>query len=171
MLQGHSLGTIQVLFYAATNWEHDIKAVVQLSAIADLPWRSRYLQIQDEDKFRALSEAALKSLLHEGKERDVMALRMRRNRRHVEEPLTVGGHFLTYRAEASSSANETYWIKRVPRPILMVRDAGDTIITPFEPYAFLLSAATSPVLPGPQHTNSRCCQSPAGAKSRGPFFC
>jgi predicted alpha/beta-fold hydrolase len=37
VLQGHSLGTIQVLFYAATNWEHDIKAVVQLSAIADLP--------------------------------------------------------------------------------------------------------------------------------------
>jgi hypothetical protein len=54
-----------------------------------------------------------------------MALRMRRTGA-VEEPLT-GGHFLTYRAEASSSANGTYWIKRVPRPILMVRDAGDTI--------------------------------------------
>jgi pimeloyl-ACP methyl ester carboxylesterase len=140
VLQGHSLGTIQVLFYAATNWEHDIKAVVQLSAIADLPWRSRYLQIQDEDKFRALSDAALK-LLHEGKEREVMALRMRRTGAE-EEPLT-GEHFLTNRAEASSSANGTYWIKRVPRPILMVRDAGDTIITPFEPYV-LLSAATSP---------------------------
>ena len=77
VLQGHSLGTIQVLFYAATNWQHDIKAVIQLSAFGDLPWRSRYMQIQDEDKFRALSDAALESL-REGKEREVMALRMRR---------------------------------------------------------------------------------------------
>src|ERR1700736_1827643 len=139
VLQGHSLGTIQVLFYAAINWEHDIKAVVQLSAFGDLPWRSRYMQIQDEDKFRVLSEAALKSL-HEGKERDVMAVRMRRTGTE-EEPLT-GQHFLTYRTEASGT-DGPYWIKRVPRPILMVRDAGDTIIAPFEPYV-LLSAATSP---------------------------
>ena len=76
--QGHSLGTIQVLFYAATHWEHDIKAVVQLSVFGDLPWRICHLQIQDEDKFRALSEAALKAL-HDGKERDVMALRMAQN--------------------------------------------------------------------------------------------
>jgi pimeloyl-ACP methyl ester carboxylesterase len=139
VLQGHSLGAIQVLFYAATHWDRDIKAVIQLSTFADLPWRTRYLQIQDEDKFRALSEAALKSL-HDGKERDVMALRMRRTST-VEEPLT-GEHFLTYRAAASNSASGPYWIKRVPRPILLVRDAGDTISTPFEPYV-LLSAATS----------------------------
>jgi pimeloyl-ACP methyl ester carboxylesterase len=165
VLQGHSLGTIQVLFYAATNWEHDIKAVVQLSAIADLPWRSRYLQIQDEDKFRALSDAALKSL-HEGNERDVMALRMRRTGAEGE-PLT-GEHFLTYRAEASSSANGTYWIKRVPRPILMVRDAGDTIITPFEPYV-LLSAATSPgsLVPSIKFT---LLPDPAGPNPGGHFF-
>src|SRR5256885_8325312 len=58
-----------------------------------------------------------------------------------EEPLT-GQHFLTYRTEASSAADSTYWIKRVPRPILMLRDAGDATIAPFEPY-MLLSAATS----------------------------
>jgi hypothetical protein len=46
------------------------------------------------------------------------------------------------RSEASSAAGGTYSIKRIPRPILMVRDAGDAIIAPFEPYA-LLSAATS----------------------------
>src|SRR5262249_48019901 len=50
-------------------------------------------------------------------------------------------HFLTYRSDAST-ADGTYWIRRVPRPILMVRDASDGIIEPFEPYA-LLSAATS----------------------------
>jgi pimeloyl-ACP methyl ester carboxylesterase len=165
VLQGHSLGTIQVLFYAATHWEHDIKAVVQLSAFGDLPWRTRYLQIQDEDKFRALSEAALKAL-HDGKERDVMALRMRRTST-VEEPLT-GEHFLTYRAEASSSASGPYWIKRVPHPILLVRDAGDTIITPFEPYV-LLSAATSPgsLVPSIKFVE---LPDPAGPNPGGHFF-
>ena len=165
VLQGHSLGTIQVLFYAATHWEHDIKAVVQLSAFGDLPWRTRYLQIQDEDKFRALSEAALKAL-HDGKERDVMALRMRRTST-VEEPLT-GEHFLTYRAEASSSTSGPYWIKRVPHPILLVRDAGDTIITPFEPYV-LLSAATSPgsLVPSIKFVE---LPDPAGPNPGGHFF-
>jgi fermentation-respiration switch protein FrsA (DUF1100 family) len=52
-------------------------------------------------------------------------------------------HVLTYRSEASSAADGTYWIKRVPVPILMVRDAGDAIVAPFEPY-MLLSAAAGP---------------------------
>jgi pimeloyl-ACP methyl ester carboxylesterase len=140
VLQGHSIGTLQVLFYAATNWDRDIKAVVQLSTLGDLPWRSRYLQIQDEEKFRALSEAALKSL-REGKEQELLPLRMRRTA-SVEEPVT-GEHFLTYRIEATAGADGPYWIRRVPHPILMVRDAGDTVVPPFEPYT-LLSSATSP---------------------------
>ena len=139
VLQGHSIGTVQVLFYAATHWEHDIKAVIQLSPLGDLAWRSRYLQIQDEEKYRDLADAALRSL-REGKERETMAVRMRRTET-VEEPLT-GEHFLTYRSEASGSADSPYWIKRVPRPILIVRDAGDTIVTPFDPHV-LLAAATS----------------------------
>jgi len=79
----------------------------------------------------------------------------------VDEPVT-GAHFLTNRSEASSVADGTYWIKRIPRPILLVRDAGDAIIAPFEPYA-LLSAATSPgslvptieyvLLPNPKDPN------------------
>jgi pimeloyl-ACP methyl ester carboxylesterase len=140
VLQGHSIGTLQVLFYAATNWDRDIKAVVQLSALGDLAWRSRYLQIQDEDKFRLLSEAASKSL-REGKEKEVLPLLMRRTADR-EEPVT-GEHFLTYRAEATAGADGPYWIRRVPRPILMVRDAGDIIVPPFEPYT-LISSALSP---------------------------
>jgi len=140
VLQGHSLGTLQVLFYAATNWDRDIKAVVQLSTLGDLPWRSRYLQIQDEDKFRLLSEAALKSL-RDGKEQEIMPLRMRRTA--TEEEALTGEHFLTYRAAATAGADGPFWIRRVPRPILMVRDAGDMIIPPFEPFT-LLSSATSP---------------------------
>ena len=70
-----------------------------------------------------------------------MPLRMRRTASQ-EEPVT-GEHFLTYRTETTAGADGPYWIRRVPRPILMVRDAGDTIIPPFEPYT-LLSSATSP---------------------------
>lgn len=54
----------------------------------------------------------------------------------------TGQHFLTYRAEECSTADGTYWIKRVPYPILMVRDEADAIIQRFEPYQ-LLSAATA----------------------------
>src|SRR5205823_461980 len=121
----------------------------------------RHMLVQNEDAFSALSEAAMKSL-REGKERELLSLRMRRTESD-EEPLT-GQHFLTYRTEASSAADSTYWIKRVPQPILMLRDAGDPTIAPFEPY-MLLSAATSAgslvpsikyvVLPNPKATNPR----------------
>jgi pimeloyl-ACP methyl ester carboxylesterase len=142
VLYGHSLGNIHVQYYAANNWDADIKAVVLSGMFANVPWKSRHILVQNEDTFNALSEAALKSL-REGKEREVMFLPMRRTgARGVEEEPVTGQHFLTYRIEASSTADGTYWIKRIPQPILMVRDAGDSIVLPFEPY-MLLSAATS----------------------------
>jgi pimeloyl-ACP methyl ester carboxylesterase len=159
VLWGHSLGNIHVQYYAANSWDPDIKAVVLSGMFANLPWRTRYMLIQDEDAFSRLSEAAMKSL-RDGTERDVLPLRMRRTL-GGDEPVT-GAHFLTYRSEASSAADGTYWIKRIPRPILLVRDAGDAIVAAFEPYA-LLSAATSPgslvpsieyvLLPNPKEPN------------------
>jgi hypothetical protein len=50
---------------------------------------------QNEDAFRHLSEAALKSL-REGKEHDLLSLGMRRPTGDGEEAIT-GRHFLTYR--------------------------------------------------------------------------
>jgi len=38
VLQGHSLGTIQVAFYAATDWDPTIKAVILTGAFGKLPW-------------------------------------------------------------------------------------------------------------------------------------
>jgi pimeloyl-ACP methyl ester carboxylesterase len=161
VLYGHSLGNIHVQYYAANTWDADVKAVLLSGAFANLPWKSRHMLVQDEEAYRALSEAAMKSL-REGYERDVLTLRMRRTG-NVEEPVT-GQHFLTYRSEASSAADGTYWIKRIPKPILIVRDAGDAIVSPFEP-SMLLSAATSPgslvsdikyvMLPNPKGTNPR----------------
>ena len=165
VLYGHSLGNIHVQYYAANTWDPDIKAVLLSGTFANLPWKSPHMLVQDEEAYRALSVAALKSL-REGHERDVLPLRMRRTG-DLEEPVT-GQHFLTYRSEASSAADGTYWIKRIPKPILIVRDAGDAIVPPFEPY-MLLSAATSAgsLVPDVKYV---MIPNPKGANPRGHQF-
>ena len=140
VLYGHSLGNIQVQYYAANNWKPDIKAVVMTGMFGNLPWKSRNMLVQNEENYRQLTDAAFKAL-REGKAADVLPVRMFWITGQ-QVPLT-GQHFLSYRHEATSTADGTYWIRRVPRPILMVRDAGDAIVQAFEPY-MLLSAATSP---------------------------
>ena len=140
VLFGHSLGNIQVQYYAANTWDPDIKAVVLAGMFGNLPWKSRNMLIQNEDNYRQLTEAAFKAL-RDGTIGDILPVHMFSfTGQHV--PVT-GRHFLSYRHEATSTADGTYWIKRVPKPILMVRDAGDAIVQSFEPY-MLLSAATSP---------------------------
>jgi pimeloyl-ACP methyl ester carboxylesterase len=139
ILHGHSLGTIQVQYYAANNWDPDLRAVVLTGMFANLPWKSRHMLVQDEQRFAELQEASLQAL-REGREAETLPMRMRRTRGEME-PVT-GQHFLTYRAEESSTADGTYWIRRIPRPVLMVRDEGDTIIQSFEP-TMLLAAATA----------------------------
>jgi hypothetical protein len=57
----------------------------------------------------------------------------------VETPVTTQ-HFLTYRNEQTIAADGAYWIVRIPRPILILRDEADGVVLPFEPY-MLLSAA------------------------------
>jgi hypothetical protein len=56
----------------------------------------------------------------------------------VETPVTAQ-HFLTYWDEQTSAADGTYWIPRIPRPILILHDEADGVLLPFEPY-MLLSA-------------------------------
>jgi len=136
VLLGHSLGNIHVQYYAANNWDADIKGVVLAGMFANLPWKSRYLLMQNETKYVELQDAALQAL-RAGKERDLLPMPMSWPSGDV--PVTAQ-HFLTYRAEESSAANGTYWIQRIPRPVLMVRDEGDTTIQPFEPN-MLVSAA------------------------------
>jgi pimeloyl-ACP methyl ester carboxylesterase len=144
VLQGHSLGNIQVQFYAATNWDRDIKAVVLLGAFGNLPWKSRDVLVQDEERFQALIDASMKSL-RDGTPSRVLSVKMRFSNpvspAAQEAPIT-GQHFLTYRWERTSVADGTYWIHRVPDPILIVRDQSDGATAPFEPY-MLLSAAHS----------------------------
>jgi pimeloyl-ACP methyl ester carboxylesterase len=76
VLHGHSLGTVQVLYYAATNWDPAIKAVILTGAFGKLPWKSRHILIQDEDNYRALTEASLRAL-RDGKAAEVLSIKMR----------------------------------------------------------------------------------------------
>jgi hypothetical protein len=54
-------------------------------------------------------------------------------------PVT-GQHFLTYQWSETSVADGTFWIHRIPMPILLVRDQSDGIVQPFEPYQLLAAA-------------------------------
>ena len=140
VLHGHSLGNIQVQYFAANNWLPEIKAVVLTGMFGNLPWKSRHLLVQDEQNWAALFGAAMMQL-REGKAAEVMPVQMSWITGQ-KVPMTAQ-HFLTYRWENSSAADGTYWIRRVPYPILMVRDDGDAIVQPFEPYMLLSAAGSS----------------------------
>jgi pimeloyl-ACP methyl ester carboxylesterase len=137
VLQGHSLGNIQVQYYAATTWDRDIKAMMLLGPFGNLPWKTRAILVQNEDSFKNLTEAAMKSL-RDGTLDKVLPLKM-----HYftgqDVPVT-GEHFLTYRWSDTSVADGTFWIHRIPLPILLVRDQSDGVIQPFEPYQLLAAA-------------------------------
>ena len=137
VLQGHSLGSIQVLFFAATNWDRDLRAVSLLGMVGSIAWKTRHILVQDEAQFRALSEEAM-AALRRGAESEHLPLPMGW---FVGDKMPVTArHFLTYRRAESSAADSCFWIARVTLPILMVRNEADGIIQPFEPY-MLLSAA------------------------------
>ncbi len=137
VLQGHSLGNIQVQYYAATNWSRDIKAVMLLGAFGNLPWKTRTILVHDEESYRRLADAALKAL-RDGTPDKELSVKM-----HYftgqDVPVT-GQHVLTYRFDKTSAADGTYWIRRVPVLIFVVRDDSDGIVLPFEPYMLLAAA-------------------------------
>jgi pimeloyl-ACP methyl ester carboxylesterase len=142
VLHGHSLGNIHVQFYAATHWDSDIKGVVLTSAFADLPWKSRNMLVQDEARYLELRNIA-HDYQRSGKAAERLPKEMsERLRRASGSSIVTSQHFLTYRSTEASTASGVYWIKRIPYPILLVRDEADPINTDFEPY-MLLSAATS----------------------------
>jgi len=101
VLHGHSLGNIQVQFYAANNWEKDIKAVVLTGAFGNLPWKSRNLLVQNEQNLERAARRGDKSL-REGKDAEVMPVQM--NWITGQRVPITGRHFLTYRSENTSAA-------------------------------------------------------------------
>ena len=78
------------------------------------------------------------SALEAGKPDQILPIKMRWLG-GLETPVTAQ-HFLTYRDERTSAGDGTYWVSRIPHPILILRDQADGLVLPFEPY-MLLSAA------------------------------
>jgi len=137
VLHGHSLGTVQVEYYAATNWDPAIKGVILTGPFGKLPWKSRNILIQNDDAYKALGAAA-RDALKAGRAAEMMAMKMPYLGGR-QSPVTAQ-HFLTYRDDGSSAADGTYWIPRIPHPIILLRNQSDGVVLPFEPH-MLLSAA------------------------------
>ena len=141
VLHGQSLGNIQVQYYAATNWDPGIKAVVLTGMFANLPWKSRHMLVRDERRYREMYDSAL-GLLRDNRETEPLPQKITSYAGVPDSVPVTSQHFLTYRSAAVATADGTYWIKRIPRPILMVRDEGDLVVRDFEP-GMLIAAAKS----------------------------
>jgi pimeloyl-ACP methyl ester carboxylesterase len=137
VLEGHSLGTVQMEYYAATNWDPVIKGVILTGPFGKLPWKSRNILIQNEEAYKALGVAA-RDAIKTGKLGELLPMKMP-YLGGAQSPVTAQ-HFLTYRDEAASAADGTYWIARIPHPIILLRDQSDGVVLPFEPH-MLMSAA------------------------------
>jgi hypothetical protein len=110
-----------------------------LGPFGNLPWKTRNILVQNEDRFQQLIASAQKAF-RDGKTDTPLDVKMSYYTGE-DVPLTAQ-HFLTYRWDKTSVADGTQWIKRVPYPILLVRDQADGVIQSFEPY-MLLDAAHS----------------------------
>jgi len=140
VLLGHSLGTVQVQYYAAQDWSPDIKAVILLAPFGNLPWKSRTILIADEKQYADLTEQSI-AAVRRGAPAAVLPSKMG-YLQGASSPVTAQ-HFLTYRDETTGIADATFWIVRIPHPILIVRDQSDGLVLPFEPH-MLLAAAGAP---------------------------
>lgn len=130
VLHGHSLGTSQVTFFAATHWHASTVGVVLTGMFADLPWKSRHLLINDESRYHALGDEAVDAVRSGAYERVLAAEMPWLGGRSM--PVTAE-HFLTYRTVGIAGARSVEWIARVPYPLLLVRDQNDSVIHDFEP--------------------------------------
>lgn len=130
VLHGHSLGTSQVALFAATHWYDTTAGVALTGMFADLPWKSRHLLINDESAYAALTDEAVEAA-QAGDYSRVLATGMPWLGGRTM-PVTAQ-HFLTYRRVGLAGARSVDWIKRIPYPLLMVRDENDPVIEYFEP--------------------------------------
>ncbi len=129
VLHGHSLGTAQVTQFASTRWEPGIVGLVLSGMFADLPWKTRHLLVRDEARYGELVAAAV-AAAGEGRYAEPLEITMPT---FTGQSVTVTpDHFLTYRHAGRSAARSVELIQRVPLPILLVRDANDGVILPFE---------------------------------------
>jgi pimeloyl-ACP methyl ester carboxylesterase len=167
VLHGHSLGTSQVAFFAATHWHSELVGVLLTGMFADLPWKSRHLLIDDEKAYARLGEEAVE--LAQRADYAAVLKEPMRWLHGAEMPVTAQ-HFLSYRQTGTAGARSVDWIARVPYPLLMVRDAHDPVINYFEPGQLQAAAdsgispsVTSVLLPSPEGTNGHAFEASGDA--------
>jgi pimeloyl-ACP methyl ester carboxylesterase len=167
VLHGHSLGTSQVTYFAATHWHREISGVLLTGMFADLPWKSRHLLINDEEAYARLGREATE-LAARGEYATVLKEPMRWL--YGDEMPVTAQHFLSYRQTGTAGARSVDWIARVPYPLLLVRDAHDPVINYFEPgqlqaaaEAGISPSVTSVLLPSPEGTNGHAFEATGGA--------
>ena len=167
VLHGHSLGTSQITFFAATHAHREIVGVLLTGMFADLPWKSRHLLINDEKAYARLGEEAIEAA-RRGDFGAVLSEPMRWL--HGAEMPVTAQHFLSYRQTGIAGARSVDWIARVPYPLLMVRDEHDPVINYFEPGQLeaAANAGISPsvvnvLLPSPEGTNGHAFEATGDA--------
>jgi pimeloyl-ACP methyl ester carboxylesterase len=167
VLHGHSLGTSQVTYFAATHGHGEIVGVLLTGMFADLPWKSRHLLINDEAAYARLGAEAAE-LAGAGEFAAVLKEPMRWL--YGDEMPVSAQHFLSYRQTGTAGARSVDWIARVPYPLLMVRDAHDPVINYFEPgqlqaaaEAGISPSVTSVLLASPEGTNGHAFEASGDA--------
>jgi pimeloyl-ACP methyl ester carboxylesterase len=137
VLQGHSLGTSQVLYCAATDWSREIRGVILSAPFADLPWKTQNILVADDVLYRQLYQEAMQAVLAHQPDAVLQTLMPYLG---GQTSRVTARHFLTYRWAYASAVRSVEWIRRVTVPVLIVRDQADQFILPFET-AQLYSAA------------------------------
>lgn len=128
-IHGQSLGTLQTSLFAATHWDPAIVGIVLTGMFADLAWKTRHMLVADEEQYQALHSQALEAAQQSDFGRTLETKMPYFG--DVMSPVTAN-HFLSYRDVSSASSRSVDWIRRVPYPILMVRDENDRVVHDFE---------------------------------------
>lgn len=126
---GHSLGTSQVAYFAATTWRPELVGVVFTGMFADLAWKSRHLLIGDAFRYDELAQEALAAVRSRKWDQALDSLMPWLR---GQSTVVSAQHFVTYRWEAAAAAKSAFWVRRIPYPMLVVRDENDQIIWEFE---------------------------------------
>jgi hypothetical protein len=129
VLHGHSLGSTQAAYLAATLWRPQLVGVVLTGAFSRLPWKSRHILIGDDEIYRTLRAEARAAVVDD----------------HPGGTLPTGmpwifgrsvpvsaRHFLSYRDTRSAGARTVEWLPRIPYPVAIIRDEHDPVVAHWE---------------------------------------
>jgi pimeloyl-ACP methyl ester carboxylesterase len=136
VLLGHSLGSAQIAFFAANTWHTAIAGVVLAGMPANLPWKSRHLLIGDEKLYAMLRDEATAAIRAGDFDRELSQQMPWLGRATA----VTAGHFSSYRDAEIAAPRSVEWVARLPYPLLMIRDAHDAVINPFEANEMAVSA-------------------------------